>query len=40
MGEAFMPALIVAIITAVIGVIAYFAYAQFLQRTVGGDSSK
>lgn len=37
-GEAFMPALIVSVITAIIGVVAYFAYAQVLQRTIGGDT--
>lgn len=37
--EALMPALIVTVIAAVIGVVAYFAYAQVLKRTVGEGSS-
>ena len=38
--EALVPALIITVITAVIGVVAYFAYAQILKRTVGsGESS-
>jgi hypothetical protein len=37
--EALTPALIVTVITAVIGAVAYFAYAQVLKRTGSGDSS-
>ena len=37
--DAMMPALIVTVITAVIGVVAYFAYAQVLKRTIGEGSS-
>lgn len=40
-GEMLMPSLIITVITAVIGAVAYFAYAQFLKSTVGSaDSSE
>jgi hypothetical protein len=35
--DALMPAIIVTVITAVIGVAAYFAYAQVLKRTVSAS---
>jgi len=38
-GELMMPSIIITAITAVIGVVAYFAYAQLLKRFVGGGDT-
>lgn len=40
-GDMLMPSLIITVITAVTGAVAYFAYARFLRSTVGSaDSSE
>ena len=39
-GDLLMPVLIITVITAVIGIAAYFAYAQLLKRTIGEASAE
>lgn len=38
-GDVLMPSIMITVITAIIGAIAYFAYAQFLKNTVGNTDS-
>ncbi len=38
-GDLLMPAIIITVITALIGIVAYFAYAQVLQRTAGSNDT-